>query len=482
MYLPWVFGSNLTFEEDSLFQNNKYYRMVNDDYTTAEKQRVTAEFYKHIQTHARLGKPQVDIAFIQGRYEAPFTAISTCNALLERKYKGADRRVWGKHGSPKSEWGHCQPEKGMHLLETVAPKIYLPPLRQDAYRARRLFSANPYGEWDFLPIEAPADIYAQYKMAVMLGWNTMEEECDGAEKDGLKNDYERLLRYTEQGGVILLTLPQLTTRKDREFLSDLENAKLYHGGDFSDLFGVRIKNSGEEFSGKIAAVNFPKKNYAEEKDLIRLPSDGDGACRLAETSLLGGEVCLADEESGKPILVRKKVGKGYAYLLCAYAYFGHEKLKYIAVNILETLIGLHARKEVFVQDSENAVYWSDWKNGKGGKLYLLNTDWTVGGNEKTVGVVCGELRFDCAVKEREILEVSYQKGGAVYAITGDLNIVADGEEDGVYRLYGFGEATICAVVNKPVCAYLDGVEIAKMQAGKNALSLRLNGKAILKFE
>ena len=89
--------------------------MVHDDYMTEGKQKVTAEFYKHIQTHARKGQPQVDIAFIQGRYEAPFTAISGCNANIKNLYDDEDRRIWGKNGSPEEEWGRGTGVTGKEL-------------------------------------------------------------------------------------------------------------------------------------------------------------------------------------------------------------------------------------------------------------------------------------------------------------------------------------------------------------------------------
>ena len=484
MYLPWVFGANFVFEEDSLFQNNKYYRMVNDDYMTLEKQKVTSEFYKHIQTHGRLGQPKVDIAFIQGRHEAPFTAISTCNAALPRLYENEDRRVWGKHGALAEEWGHRQPEKGLHLLEVVAPQIYLPPLNQNTYKTRKMFAANPYGEWDFLPIEAPQEAYSQYKILFMLGWNTMEKQSVGV-NDSFENDYQRLKNYALQGGTIVLSVPQLSQSVDRKLFKDWENAQLYNDGDVADLFGVRVGKPCEEISGFVKAVEFPDKNYAEEQDFIRLPSksaDEDGACPLAEVALDGAEVCLTDKESNRPLLVRKKVGKGYAYLLCVYAYPGHEKLKYISANIMQTLLGMHAKKEIFVNDPSNQIYWSDWQNGAGGKLYLLNIDWTAIGNEKLVEIVKGDCVFSCTVKERELLEIAYQKDSAVYAKQTGVSVVASTEDENGYEIYGFGACELRVISSQDVKVYFNGEELASIGNGDNTICVSVNGKGNLRLQ
>ncbi|MBQ4098340.1 MAG: hypothetical protein IJC72_03430, partial [Clostridia bacterium] len=455
-----------------------------DDFMTEEKQKVTAEFYKHIQTHARLGQPQVDFAFIQGRHEAPFTAISWCNANMKRLYDDEDRRVWGKNGSPKEEWGHRQPEKGMHLLEVVAPNIYLTPLNQDAYKTRKIFASNPYGEWDFLPIEAPEDAYAQYKILFMLGWNTMAKKAEGVD-DAHINDYERLKSYVEQGGVILLSIPQLSQRVDRKLFCDWENAELYNNGDVSDLFGVRVGKPREELSENIESVNFLEKDYTEPKDLIRLPNkteDEDGDCRLADIILDGAEVCLKDKTSDRPLLVRKRLGKGYAYLLCVYAFPGHEKLKYICANIMQTLLETYVQKDVFVRDETNQVYWSDWKNGNASKLYLLNIDWAKPDNQKTVEVIKGDFSFTCEVKERNILEIAYQNQSAVYADNQNINVVASTEDENTYEVYGFGNCVLNVVCPKKARVIIDEKEIIKMAEQKESVKVELNGKSTLRLK
>jgi hypothetical protein len=481
MFLPYVFGANFAYEEDSLFQNNKYYRMINDDYMTLGKQIITCQYYKHIQTHSRIGSPKVDIGFIQGRHEAPFTALATCNGALPIIHPKEDQRIWGKNGSPKEEWGHRQPEKGWHLVETVAPQIYVPPLKQNPYKTRKVFASNPYGEFDFVPIEAPQDVYSQYKILFMIGWNTMRDEAKGV-NDNLKNDYQRLKNYVENGGVIVLSVPQLSKRTDREFLGDMQNADLYNSGDVSDLFGVRIGLPCEPISKAVAVGDFPNKDYNLDQTLIRLPSkheNEDGECCLATVDLCGAEVVLKDQASGKPLLVKCKVGLGYAYLLCAYAYPGHEKLKHISPNVIRTLIGIHVQKDVFVKDETNQTYWSDWKHQDGGKLYLINIDWTNIDNENKVNVQIYDDNFDCIVKERQLLEIAYQKGSVVYSHHNDVDICALG--NGKYSLCGFGEFDLVLRSKRDSIVLLNGTEIAKIEDGEKIAKISLQGQAELKF-
>ncbi len=481
MFLPYVFGANFAYEEDSLFQNNKYYRMANDDYMTLGKQIVTKDYYKHIQTHSRVGTPQVDIAFIQGRHEAPFTALATCNGSLPIIHPEEDQRIWGKNGSPKEEWGHRQPEKGWHLLETVAPQIYVPPLKQNPSKVRKVFSSNPYGEFDFLPIEAPQNVYNQYKILFMIGWNTMRDNAKGI-NDNFINDYQRLKNYVENGGVIILSVPQLSKRTDREFLSDIKNADLYNGGDVADLFGARIGSACEQISKAVAVGDFPVKDYNTDETLIRLPSkheDEDGDCCLANLELCGAEVVLKDQASGKPLLIRHKVGLGYAYLLCTYAYPGHEKLKHIAPNIIRSLIDIHVKKDVFVKDETNQTYWSDWKHQAGGKLYLINIDWTKIDNQNKVSVQIYDDNFDCVVKERQLLEIAYQKGSAVYSHHNDVDICALG--NGKYSLCGFGEFDLVLRSTKNSTVLLNDTELGQVKNGEITVKVSLQGQAQLEF-
>jgi hypothetical protein len=268
-------------------------------------------------------------------------------------------------------------------------------------------------------------------------------------------------------------------------LGDWENADLYEGGAVGDLFGVRIGKPCEEISLQCAVKNFPKKEYTEKRDFIRLPykeADEDGECRLAEITLDGAEVCLVDENSGRPLLIRNKVGKGYAYLLCAYAYFGHEKLKYISANILQTLIELHTQRDIVVEGEDHQIYASDWKNGLGGKLYLLNIDWTKAGGKRRATIVRGERSFVCEVEERKILEIAYQKDSAVYSVKGDVNVVADQNEGGRYALYGFGECALRVIAPQNTRIYLDGKQIAKVKENETDISIHLHGKAVLTLE
>jgi hypothetical protein len=291
--------------------------------------------------------------------------------------------------------------------------------------------------------------------------------------------------YVEQGGVIVLSLAQLSERVDRKLFHDWERANVYNDGDVSDLFGVRIGKPSEEFSGSVECVNFPSKDYTEAQDLIRLPyndENEDGDCRLAEITIDGAEVCLIDEKNHRPLLVRKKVGKGYAYLLCAYAYPGHEKLKYVCANVMQTMLDIYLKKDVYVIDKTKQAYWSDWKNGDSGKLYILNIDWTKKGNKKPVEVVKDHFSFDLEIEEGNLLEIAYQKQSAVYTTNKQVNVVAKADEENAYEIYGFGECDLHIISPRETSIIVGEKQTQKITKKETVISLELNGKETLRLK
>lgn len=449
MILPWVFGSNFMFEEDSLFQNNKYFRMVNDDLLTRGKQIVTKDIYRHITTHQRKGEPNVSIGFIQGRYDGPFQGVSVCMTIFNIKYPNEKTRAWGKYSGTSREWGLTQCEKGWYLLDVLAPDIYLSPLNQNPYKVRKLFTSNPLGEFDMLPIEAENDVYDNYKFLFMPAWNT-----------ALKEDVEKITDYVRNGGTILISIPQLSKRIDREFISDINTDDLYNNGDFSELFGVIIKErSQNEFGEVISQGEFKNIDFNKETLLTRIPFEDeneDGSCFIVNVKITDAEVLVIDKLTNKPVLIRKRLGKGYAYLLLTCAYPGHEKLKYFMVNILKTLINKHAKCENYARDKNNDIYFSDWKHENGGKLYLINTDWTNIGNKIETDVHIGDINFKTYVFERKVKEIAYGNEIVLFS-DDDVSIIA--EENNKFKCCGFGEVILNVFSNNNIKVYVNDNEV-----------------------
>ncbi len=385
---PWAMGAEAIYEEDSLFNLWKEERQTFDDYLTKGKRDMTRAFYKFAKTHPRMGKCVRNIAFIEGRYAAPFNGF-ICDSEQDPHYA-----VFGAFGNPDKSWGHGQPEKCRAVLDCLMPGANTHPLRQKFDKRRFFFSGTPYGDFDEVPIEAKSEYMSQYSLMLNLGWNTMIDE-----------DYEKLLNYVKGGGVLLTGIPQFSKNIKREFLNDLNELNLYRDGDLTEMCGIRVLSKGKTYCGEYITDD----NLVMEKaDLSSLPSDGpeeDGEAILANIILDGAEVVCRDKANGEAVLVRHKVGKGYVYTFTLWGYPGHEKFQNTAAEWV-----MHLAKETltdsYVIDPSKEVFYSRWEDESEKRLILLNTDWTVRGNVKKVDAIIGDHRITLEVKEREMTVVS----------------------------------------------------------------------------
>ena len=322
-----------------------------------------------------------NIAFLEGRYAAPFNGF-ICGTEQDPHYS-----VWGLFGNEAPEWGHGQPEKCRQLLDVLMPGASTHPLRQKFDKRRFYFSGTPYGDFDCTPIEASAEYLSNYKLLLHLGWNTLIDE-----------DYEKLKSYVQNGGVLLTGIPQFSTHITRDFLKDMKDLALMNDGDLSELLGIQVHGVGDVYSGQWNAMDF---TTIPKPELSGLPNDDvseDGEALLADVTLSGAEVVAWDAASGKPMLVKHSYGKGTVYTFTLWAYPGHEKFQSFAASWIAAL-SEQSRSDIYVQDDTKEVFWTIWKDGAKTYVKMLNTDWTVPGNIKTVTLSVKGALTDVSVKE-----------------------------------------------------------------------------------
>ena len=385
IFQPWMMGASMIYEEDSLFELFKEERQAWDDALTKGKRDMTRAFYRFVKTHPRQGRPVRKIAFVEGRYAAPF------NGFICDTQQTPDYSVWGLFGSTYPCWGHRQPEKCRQLLDVLMPGASTQPLRQDFTKRRFFFSGTPYGDFDEVPTEASADYLGQYSLLLHLGWNTMIPE-----------DYDKLASFVRQGGTLLIGLPQFSTHVRREFLEEMTDLALWHDGDLSELCGVKVRGIAERFSGD---WNCAEREAYPVPDLSGIPSksfDEDGPCHLADVELCGAVPLIWDSTTGRPLVVAYRHGQGTVYLLTAYAYPGHEALRQVMGALVAKLCGDHL-PECHVEDPSRELFWNEWLDPQTGvrQLMLLNTDWTTAGNTKTATIHTPHASWQTTVVERQ---------------------------------------------------------------------------------
>lgn len=385
---PWMMGANTMYEEDSLFEQFKEERQAWDDALTKGKRDMTRKFFKFVSSHPRRGENKRNIAFLEGRWAAPFNGF-ICDVEQDPHYA-----VWGLFGNNAPEWGHSQPEKCRQILDVLMPGACTHPFRQKFDKRRMFFAGTPYGDFDCLPVEADKSYFGSYKLIANIGWHTANDE-----------DTDKLVSFVENGGTLLTGIPEFSTHLGREFLKDMDDLALVNGGDLSAVCGIRVKGRGEAYSGQ---WNCADREKYEEPSLSQLPSDcvmEDGCAYLADIELCGAEVVAWDAFTAKPMLVRYRLGKGYVYTLTLWAYPGHQLFMPFSAAILARL-AKEAMPEIHVEDPSGEVFWTRWVDQDTTILMLLNTDWTAKGNCKPVTVHYGYSPLHMDIKEREAVVIT----------------------------------------------------------------------------
>ena len=391
---PWVMGAEVIYEEDCLFNMFKEERMAWDDLLTKGKRDMTRAFFRFARTHHRKGENVRSIAFLEGRYAAPFNGF-ICDCEQDPHYS-----VWGLFGNDDPTWGHGQPEKCRQILDVLMPGASTQPFRQKFDKRRFFFSGTPYGDFDCVPVEAKAEYFERYRLLLNLGWHTANPEDTG-----------KLKSFVERGGVLLTGIPQFSTHVKRDFLRDMEELSLDDAA-LEALCGIRVEGKGETYCGQ---WNCADRAAMEEPELSAMPSDSpdeDGPGILAKIELLGAEVVARDSFTGAPMLVRNRLGRGWVYTFTLWAYPGHERFQRFCAAWVENL-SRQAQKDLYVTDPSGEVFWTVWQDGEQTRLYLLNTDWTEPGNEKQVTLHFEGREASLTVPEGQLTEVMLSDGMTV---------------------------------------------------------------------
>lgn len=288
---PYDFASYVTEARQSYHKIN-YHSPVAKAY-----RKEISNFYDFVKEHGTpQGQPETTLAAIKGNLDLSGGGHHG-NEAVAGMYALADR-------NPK--WFSGEPERGWDIFSQVfypRPPVLAP--------WQNLFlSGSPYGQVDitsFVNDEINADFLgSQYQALLFTGWNTASEK-----------QYAGLCQYVKNGGTLFLSIPHLSTDETRNFGS-YEVKDLVHGGDFSELCGVKVKKRGRRFYWASApdrkgelGFEFPRR--------FGILSVCMGDLELVDPNL---EVLAADDEEFAPVLLRRTLGKGTVYFLNTWTYPG----------------------------------------------------------------------------------------------------------------------------------------------------------------
>lgn len=426
--LPWAMGCSDLYEEDSLFLAFKEKLQCWRDAIPKLKRDMTRDFFRFASLHPRSGRPENRIGVLEGRHQAPFNGF-ICGPEQTPAYS-----VWGGCGSEDPAWGHLQPEKGRHLLDVLAPGAAALPLMQDPSKRRFFFSGTPYGDFDFIPVEAEESYFDRVKLLFNLNWHSSNP-----------GDLAKIKGFVRRGGTYFAGLPEYSRHKKRDFLRDMDDLDLENGGDLREFCGLRVLGRSKiAFSGRTV----PELPTPEMSRRYSFSAGEDGECFFAELELQPDtEVVLRDAANGRVLAVRRRYGKGTVYTLCAWAYPGHEKLSRAMAGLIAALCREHCG-EIRLQERDPEIFYNVRRDKFGQTVMLLNTDWTRKGNVRECTLLAGKTAVPVRVTEGKISIVKllgdnvllHDRAWHIEAVSPD-EIVIHGDSDGTLVICSPGGLT-----------------------------------------
>lgn len=171
-------------------------------------------------------------------------------------------------------------------------------------------SGTPYGQVDvtsFADDNVDANfLSANYKALLFTGWNTSSDK-----------QYRELCEYVRNGGILFISIPQLSTNDTRNYSSYTVD-ELINGGDFSELCGVKVLGKGERFYWATAPDRKGELGFKHPRrfGIMSMPR---GNVEVVDPNI---EVLAVEDEEMKPVLFRHKLGKGTVYFLNTWSYPG----------------------------------------------------------------------------------------------------------------------------------------------------------------
>lgn len=244
-----------------------------------------------------------------------------------------------------------------------------------------------------------------------------------------ESTYEKLRQYVEGGGCLFMSVPHLTTNESREFLvNNLEPLNLLKGGDFSDLFGLRVTGRGDPIhtietvktEGTLPIVTGEWALTGGR--YLPLAEPTDALVDLAEVEFCGADGVAHDGKSGKPVLARHRLEEGEAYLLLTHDFPGNSWLVGFMTDLVHGLAA-SVPSLVRLEDPSGDVYYTVREEPGTGlrRMHFLNTDWTKPGNEKRCVLRLADHEVPLTVREGRMSEVLW---------LGDFSAIID--EDYLY--------------------------------------------------
>jgi hypothetical protein len=309
------------------------------------------EFYRRVKTHPRpAGLPETRVA----------VALGHCDSYVGMYIDWLPQWAQFETAKKNPNWLYGTPERSWQVAQSV---LFPTPAKAVGDYKNAWLAGSPLGQVDIVQIDrttTPEDLQP-YRAIAYAGWNSMNETIA-----------DTLRKYVEQGGRLLICMPHLSTRLDREY-REYGVADLLGKGDLSRLLPLKVTGR-KAIAGK---VGFVCRTFGLPADEATAQLAGEN---LAQIETGEGVKTVCSDAAGEPVVVRCAVGKGEVVALLTWEYPGKPSIAKLYAHLLNAFAASE-RGEVFITEKgENAPRYDGPETSSisyavyAERVYLLNMD------------------------------------------------------------------------------------------------------------
>ncbi len=265
--------------------------------TATRYRKEISDFYDFVKANGTpAGQPETTLALVKGNLDLG-PEQHWDNSVIAGMYDVADQNPFWRSGQPERGWN-------------IATKVFYPRPNVLDPNPNLFLSGTPYGQVDVASLANDwADakfLNSQYKALLFTGWNTCSDK-----------QYGELCEYVRNGGILFISIPQLSKNETRNY-SSYTVEELVNGGDFSELCGVKVLGKGERFYWATAPDRKGELGFKHPRrfGIMSMPR---GKVEVVDPEI---EVLAVEDEEMEPVLFRHKLGKGTVYFLNTWSYPG----------------------------------------------------------------------------------------------------------------------------------------------------------------
>jgi hypothetical protein len=181
------------------------------------------------------------------------------------------------------------------------------------------------------------------------------------------------------GGNLIMAVPHLTTQLHRN-----RELNLINHGDFTDLFGVKVKGKGINLVGGHRFLKPATRSGYSLPCWGRCdPKFINGSYPLADIELNGAEILcrsscnyyVEDRAPTAPVLTENRYGAGHALLITSWCWPGRREMAPLMRDLLKNI--LIGEQGPIRLSGSGSVRYAVYEEGETTFIYLLNTDFDV---------------------------------------------------------------------------------------------------------